>query len=106
MLPHQPMRIVLALAAIALASCGQSSQTGYPPGYEMNFMRACEAQSTVPGLCACTWDKIEAGVSPSDFAAYELLPGTERVSHPLTEQLQGYALTCATELGVELPTAP
>lgn len=100
------MRFAFFIVGLALASCGQPSSGGYPPGYEQNFMRACEAQSTVPGLCACTWDKIEAGVPPSQFAAYELLPGTERVAHPLTQQLQGYALTCATELGVELPKAP
>lgn len=64
----------------------------------MNFMRACEAQSTVPGLCACTWDKIEAEVPASDFQALELLPGPERLAHPLSQQISGYALACGAQL--------
>jgi hypothetical protein len=92
------MRLVLALAAFALAACSPRSGE-YPPDIEMNFMRACEAQSQVPGLCACTWDKIEAEVPVSDFQALELLPGPERLAHPLSTQISGYALACSAQLG-------
>ena len=75
------MRALLAFVVLlSLASCGRS--TGYPPAYEVNFMRACEARSTVPGLCACTWGKIEAEVPADEFAAGHL-PGA--VNIPLAE---------------------
>jgi hypothetical protein len=99
------MRLVLALAVFALAACSPRSGE-YPPGIEMNFMRACEAQSTVPGLCACTWDKIEAEVPATDFQALELLPGPERLDHPLTAQINGYALACGEQLTQQPPGEP
>lgn len=92
------MRLVVALAVLALAACSPPTSSGYPPDIEMNFMRACEAQSTVPGLCACTWDKIKAEVPVSDFQALELLPGPERLAHPLSGQISGYALACSAQL--------
>ncbi len=96
------MRLAAAtVVALTLAACSQPSSSPYPPGVEMNFMRACEAQSTVPGLCQCTWDKIEVGVPPADFTALERLPGPEREAHPLKQQIDGYALACASELSRE-----
>ncbi|MBL8537780.1 MAG: hypothetical protein JNM59_10300 [Hyphomonadaceae bacterium] len=102
------MRSLRALAVfLALAACAPPPPTAYAPGVEQNFMRACEAQSTVPGLCACTWDRIEAGIAPADFAALEALPGPERQAHPLTQQIEGYALACGADLDGEVePAAP
>jgi hypothetical protein len=91
------MRLVFALAVLTLAACSPRSNS-YPPGIEMNFMRACEAQSAPPGLCACTWDKIEAEVPASDLQAWELMAGPERQSHPLTAQISGYAMACRTQV--------
>lgn len=98
------MRATLVLLLLALASCGQSS-TGYPPQYEVNFMRACESRSTVTGLCGCTWDKIEAGVTVAEFTALEAMPAAQRETSPVKQRIEGYAMECARELGVETPGA-
>lgn len=100
------MRFAVALLVLALAACGQAPSSAYPPGIEMNFMRACEAQSPVQGLCRCTWDKIAAEVPPADLAALELLPGPERAAHPLTAQINGYALACGETLTREPAATP
>lgn len=98
------MRAALALVLLALAGCGRPA-SGYPPEYELNFMRACEARSTVPGVCACTWEKIEAGVSVAEFTALEAMPPAQRETAPVKLRIDGYALTCARELGAETPGA-
>jgi hypothetical protein len=96
------MRAALfVVAALALAACGRSS--GYPPEYELNFMRACEARSAVPGLCACTWDKIEEGVSVAEFTALETMPAAQRQSHPTKLRIDQFALACARELAADAP---
>ena len=102
------MRLEIAFALLVLAACSPpTAQTAFAPGVEQNFMRACEAQSTVPGLCGCTWDRIEAGISPSDFAAVEALPGLERQGHPLTAQIESYALACGADVATDdEPSAP
>lgn len=92
--------LALVFLAVALGGCGRPA-TGYPASYELNFMQACEARSTVPGLCACTWARIEAEVPPADFTALERLPAAERETHPLKRQIDGYALACARELSRE-----
>lgn len=96
-------QFILLGCVVLAAACGRSA-AGYPPEYELNFMQACEARSTVPGMCACTWDKIEAEVPPADFIALERLPAAEREAHPLKRQIDDYALACARELSAE--TAP
>jgi hypothetical protein len=94
--------LILLGCVLLAAACGRPA-TGYPAAYELNFMQACEARSTVPGLCACTWDKIEAEVAPADFAALERLPAAERETHPLKRQIDDYALACARELSAPSP---
>jgi hypothetical protein len=101
------MRLVLAAAALlTLAACGQQQQAGYPPGYELNFMRACEPQSGIAGQCACVWDKIEAEVPAEEFAALDRMPGPQREAHPLMQQINGYAVACANQLQGEQTPAP
>jgi hypothetical protein len=99
------MRLAAILLILALAACGQR-EAGFAPGTEMNFMRACEARSETPGLCGCIWDRIEAEVPPDDFNALERLPGPEREAHPLTEQINGYAFACVSELTTEPAATP
>lgn len=96
------MRLAVFVVLLGLAACNRAADT-YDPGVEMNFMRACEAQSTIPGMCACTWDKIEAEIEPNDLDALELLPGPEREAHPLTAQINGYAFACGTQLREQTP---
>jgi hypothetical protein len=98
------VRAVALVLAAALACCGRP-ETGYPPAYELNFMRACEAQST-RALCACIWEKIEADVAAADFAALERLPAAERETHPLKLQIDDYALSCARDLAADGASAP
>lgn len=93
-------RLILLGCVLLTTACGRPA-AGYPAEYELNFMQACEARSAVPGLCACTWAKIEAEVPPADFAALERLPAVEREAHPLKRQIDDYALTCARELSGE-----
>ena len=104
------MKAALVLLLLAAASCGRPA-TGYPPEYELNFIRACEARSAVPGVCACTWEKIEAGVTVAEFTALEAMPAAQRETAPAKLRIDEYALSCARELGAErsgaqAPAAP
>jgi len=91
------MRLFVLAALLALASCGQPQSAGYPPEIELNFRNACEAQSPPDGVCSCVWQRIVAEVPPEDFIALERLPMTERLEHPLTEQINNFALACTPE---------
>jgi len=105
------MRLWLGLCALfALAACGQTERV-YPPGVQQGFMQACELESSVPGLCACTWDRIEAEIDPNDFAALERLPGPEREAHSLMRRIGEmrqacYASLSAAPIGEEPTPAP
>jgi hypothetical protein len=92
------MRSLVIAVLFAAAACTPAPSRAYAPAVEENFMRACEAASTVPGLCACTWARIEAEVPPADFAALEALPGPQRQAHALARQIESYALACNPEL--------
>ena len=100
------MRVLVTASFLALAACAPAAPAAYTPDIEANFMRACEAQSTVPGLCACTWERIEAGVPAAEFLALERLPGAERAAHPLTEQIESYALACGAQSGEDATPPP
>lgn len=91
------MRLLATLSLFALAACN-AQPAAYGPDVERNFMMACEAQGSSNALCGCTWDRIEADISPGDFAALERLPGPQRESHPLTAQINGYVEACAVSL--------
>jgi hypothetical protein len=56
-------------------------------------------------MCPCIWDKIESEVAPADFVAFDRLSPTEQQSHPLQQQIEGYALDCAADLP-QAPTPP
>lgn len=90
------MRLLALGSLLALAACNPAP-AAYAPATEHNFMAACQQGSSV-ALCSCTWDKIEAGISPSDFAALERLPQQQRESHPLSAQITGYVEACAISL--------
>jgi len=110
MLRAETLRLIAGATALALAGCTPPAPTpaGYPPQYEVSFMRGCEGQNPAPGVCACIWDRIEAEVPPSDFAALDRMPGPQREAHPLMDQINGYALACRTarEPAAEPPPAP
>jgi hypothetical protein len=99
------MRLLIGLAFIALGACTPRPAT-YPPDYERNFVTACEAQGSTNALCACVWDRIEADISPGDFAALERLPGPEREAHALTAQINGYVEACNVSLSPPPTLAP
>lgn len=92
------MRWIVALAPSLIAACTQQPAT-YSPDYERNFVTACEAQGSSNALCSCTWDRIEAEISPGDFTALERMPGPQRDAHPLTAQINGYVEACNVSLG-------
>jgi hypothetical protein len=97
-----------ALALVSLSmfgACDAQPQT-YPPDYERNFMVACEAQRSTNALCSCVWERIEAEISPGDFAALERLPGPDREAHPLTAQINGYVEACNVTLTRPLTPGP
>lgn len=83
-----------ALSLVALGACGRPAAPAYPPQYEINFMRACEAQGASADFCRCVWNKIEAEIPADDFAALERLPASERAAHPLQSQIETYAASC------------
>jgi hypothetical protein len=87
----------IGLAALALGACAEPSPE-YPSHYEFAFMQACEAQDPLPGLCACTWDKIEANFARRDFDALERMSADERAADPRQAQIEGYALECGDSL--------
>lgn len=92
------MRLLASLSLLALAACNPQPAT-FGPEVERNFMMACELQQgSSQALCSCTWDKIEAEISPNDFAALERLPGPQRETHPLTTQINGYVEACAVSI--------
>lgn len=101
------MRTMIAvLAVVSLAACGPAA-VGYPPGVEMNFMQACQSQGAESALCECTWDRIEAEIDANDFTALERLPGPEREAHPITGQIEQFALACyAADAGEPVEPAP
>ena len=102
------MRTLLALAAV-LAACSPPAPARYPAQYEAGFMRGCEGQNPVPGVCACIWERIEAEIAPDAFAALERLPAPQREAHPLMQQINGYAAVCHSALAppqTEPPPAP
>jgi len=102
------MRVTIFAALAALAACGQSAPETYPPQFELNFMRACQAQGPSSQFCGCTWEKIEAEVAPADFASFERLPAAEQPSHPVQQQIEQFALECAAQpqTPTEEPPAP
>ena len=93
------MRVLASIALmLALAACGQQEAKTYPPQYELNFMRACQAQRpAAPNQCPCTWERITREIPPDGFATFERLPPNEQVEHPLYAEIQRYALECATQ---------
>ncbi len=102
------MRIASVTIFALLGACGPQGPKAYPPQYEVNFMRACEAQRPAEGVCPCTWEKIEREIAADEFAAFELLPPDERRMHPLYGQVQQFAVECRDrdETPVQNPPAP
>lgn len=95
------MRFFLAGCCVALlAACGQASSTiEYTPDYAYGFTQSCAAQGGASReLCTCIWGKIESNVPRADFDALERLPAAERSTHPLSRQIEGYAVECAASL--------
>lgn len=90
------MRIVLFAAILALSACSPPQQ-GYPPAYELNFMRGCEAQGAPRAVCACSWARVEAEVPRADLDRLERAPASQRPNDPVQKQLEGFALQCAAE---------
>lgn len=89
-------RAVVALFAIALASCGRT-EAGYPPQYELNFVRACEAQGAPGEICRCIWGKIATEIPRTDFDALERMPAAQRASSPTQHRIEDLAKQCARE---------
>lgn len=98
------MRLLATISLLALAACTQQP-AAYTPDVERNFLVSCEAQGASAALCSCTWDRIEADISPSDFAALERLPGPQREDHPLTAQINGYVEACNAGLAPQIEPA-
>lgn len=99
------MRVLFVAAFLIVSACSPPPR-GYQPGVQANFMRACESQSTVRGLCACAWGKIEANVAPADFAALETMSGPQRDASPVKQQIDGYTRACLADLQREPQPAP
>jgi hypothetical protein len=98
---------LLLIPVLALAACNPQPAS-YPPEVERNFTAACQARaaSSSSEVCGCVWDRIEAEISPSDFAALERLPGPQREAHPLTAQINGYIEACNVEVTPPASIAP
>ncbi len=90
--------LAFILLVSGLSACGQQDANTYPPQYELNFMRACQAQRpAAANQCPCTWERITREIPPDEFATFERLPPSEQVAHPLYAEIQRYALECATQ---------
>lgn len=87
------MRARALILLCAVASCAPSART-YPPEYQITFTASCELQ-TAPQVCACAWERIVAEVRVSQFEVLERMSAAQRATNPLTQQIQGYFLTCA-----------
>lgn len=105
-----PIRTVLAplsaILLVALAACGPQAEPGYTPEYSFGFTQSCAAQSGSRELCTCIWEKIEANVPRSEFDALERLSPADRATHPMSRQIEGYAIECAANLPQPTITPP
>jgi hypothetical protein len=90
-------RVALWLAVFVLAACGQQETRTYPPQYELNFMRACQAPGQASSVCSCTWERITREIPVEEFESFEQLPANEQSAHPLRAELQRYALECIAQ---------
>lgn len=90
------MRVLASIALVlTLAACGQQDAKTYPPQYELNFMRACQAQGGgAADICPCAWERVTREIPPDEFAAFERLAPNEQVAHPLYAEIQRFALEC------------
>lgn len=89
--------VALAGVALAFAACGQP-ETGYTEQHSFGFMQGCTAQGMSREMCGCVWGKIEANISRADFDALERMTVAQRDGHPLSGQIEGYAMECAATL--------
>lgn len=89
------IQVCIVASLAVLAACGQSAPATYPPQYELNFMRACQAQGATTAVCGCIWERIETEVPPADFAAFERLSAAEQTGHAMQQQIEQFALSCA-----------
>jgi hypothetical protein len=80
-----------------LAACTPPAEQGYPPAYELNFMRGCEAQGAPRAVCACSWARVAAEVPRAELDRLERTPAAARPDDPVQKQLEGFALQCTTE---------
>ncbi len=99
-------RGLLLISMLVLVAACNPQPAAFTPDVERNFKVACETQGAPSALCSCTWDRIAASISPSDFAALERLPGPQREEHPLTLQINGYVEACNASLASETAPAP
>lgn len=98
------MRALVALAALALAACGQPQSTAYPPQYEANFMQGCTGTGALTSQCGCVWQKIVTEIPVREFEAYDRVTPAERETHPVTTQLRGFITACQASTGAAGPS--
>jgi hypothetical protein len=95
---------LLIAAALLLSGCAPPTEQGYPPAYEINFMRGCEAQGAPREVCACSWTRVAAEVPRAELDRLERAPAAARPDDPVQKQLEGFARQCATEHAQTTPT--
>jgi hypothetical protein len=94
----------MLIGALALlAACTPPAEQGYPPAYELNFMRGCEAQGAPREVCACSWARVAAEVPRADLDGLERLPAAQRPDSPVQKQIEGFALQCIAEHAQTMP---
>lgn len=54
-------------------------------------------QSGVIQVCSCTWERITREIPVEDLEAFEDLPSTEQVTHPITAELKKYTMECTSQ---------
>ena len=58
--------LLIALAALALAACGQGAPNAYPQEAKTHFESTCPPESEV---CVCTWARITRAMTYDEYQA-------------------------------------
>lgn len=59
-------RLLVAMGAFALASCGQGAPHNYPAVAQTSFHSSCPVEDE---MCACTWDRITRTLTYEEYQA-------------------------------------
>ncbi len=82
-------KLLVAIGAFSLASCGQAAPHDYPAAAQTSFHNSCPADDEV---CACTWDQITRTLTYEDYQAALERFRSEGLMDPRITRARGHCL--------------